>query len=400
MQRDRNEKARPVYLASEGPFNDLLMNPVTSLVNASGVYPLSNLRDVQRTANTGSITDSTNGEYRVRHATGSDEASLVTAQHGRYAPGHGAEAGIGIRFDGTLSDASSYAEWGYLHEASDGTVDDGLLFGVDTTGTYIRVVRNGTQTFKTYAGSWNMRASAIDATQADGAIYQIRFSYYGYGLVEFYIVNPSTGDGQQEPILVHTWAPTSATSLTNSNLQVGARVGSTAGTDDFSVYVGGRKFHVLGDYKPQRRVTGAYASASSVGTTTVPILSFRRKAAEKWDPVTITPAGFDTIVATNNMVFEVRVGSTLTGASWGSVTNQPDDETSLEMDTTASAVNTATGVLVWAGLLESGAGSNTASNSVAAIPTDVGENAVISYCARAVTSTADIELVARVIEEW
>lgn len=410
IQKVQRDYPQSVWIRNEDPYGNVLVTNRHALVELSGAYPLSDARDKTREVGTGSVTATTTGEYRVRHQTGGDEATLLTARHGRYVPGFGAEAGIGMRLEGELTDASSLAEVGYFTEDASGNVEDGFFIGEDANGAYIRVVKEGTQTHFAYQndnindGPWNITGHklATPLAYSGGRVYQIRFPYYGYGLVEFYIVQSATGDTSQEPLLVHTYKSDAGTSVANPNLQTGVRVRGANGTDDFSAYISGRKFHILGGYRPHQRVTTEVVEGVSVGATKIPLISFRRKGG-LFDHITLSPGGFDGIVTSNDVVMSLRVGSDITGGTapvWGDPTNHPAAETALEVDTTADDVDTNTGAQVWTGLVAAGQGNSGGAVNIAALNIEIPDDAILTLCARALAGTATVSAALRVIEEW
>ena len=380
------------------------------LFELSGSRPLSNLRDVQRTSGSATITDSTNGEYRLRHTTGGDAGSLLSAPRGRYIPGNVGEAGIGIRFEGTIEHSSSFAEWGYFDEDGSGDVRDGVLFGVDATDAYIRIVRNGTQTFKRYRLSTNNSGNVSWDNTSDylsplevtrGRVYQFPYAYYGYGGVTIKVLDSDERRQDFRITDAYTYIANAETLFANPNLRIGARVGSTAGTDDFSVYVGGRKFAVYGDDNASRRDTGEMVTGISCDSTSLtPLMTFRSKDTAGFRSINLEFSGFDVIVATNPVEIQIRVSDTLDTASFATPSYTDATETAIEVDTTATAISSTAGTVVYKGLFPAGAGNRTEGRGVNLPQFQLPENTNLTIAARGVGGTATVDLMGRIEEVW
>ena len=160
------------------------------IVELNSSYGTSLIRDRETTAGTGAVAKDTTGEIKVSTgATASSSATLEANARGRYIPGYGAEIGIGVRFD-SVPTGEQNATWGAF---SIGDVD-GINFGYDATGPYVAYTRDSTET-KVYQDSWNL--DKLDGTgtsgqtldMSEGNIFQVKFTWYGYGQILFGVVN-------------------------------------------------------------------------------------------------------------------------------------------------------------------------------------------------------------------
>ena len=189
-------------------FDELIVSERTPLIEINSALGISVLRDVTAATNTGAVTNSGGENVLSTGTTTASTASLTTVEYGRYYPGTSAQMGMGIRAPGTYT-GTAFAEWGYFGST------DGFGYGVDATDDYLFYTRAGSQT-KVYQTDWNV--DAMDGTGPSGAtldisqgnIYQINFSWYGYGAIEWYVVMDGFS-GRQTPILVHRYRPTTAT---------------------------------------------------------------------------------------------------------------------------------------------------------------------------------------------
>lgn len=380
------------------PFGELRSYERTPLVELKSIYGLSNLRDVQTVAGSATITN-TNGEFKLTTtANGTDAATLDSAERGRYLAGQGSEMGIGIRISDTPT-GSQAVRWGYFDD------NDGYGFGVDATGFFVFDRTGGSETLVRPA---NFTADKLDGTGASGQtlnlatgyIFQIEFSWYGYGVIEYKVVMYNTTTFKQETITFHRLRKTQQVSVQDPNLPVRAKVenGGTANAFD-SVYVGGRQFSTLGRYNPNRRITSQYRLAlANVSTTFKPTVTFRRKSA--FDSVSVKTQGF-TLLSDQDLVVQLRLNGTLTGASYATPTDHTASETALEADVAASDITN--GEVLWTDLVDaSGSGVNASGGGGAiVIPEDfIGVQPVTLCVRRAGGTDATVSAVLRAAEEW
>lgn len=365
-------------------FDEARVAQKTPVIDLNAVHGLSLLRDDQQTSGTGAVTD-VQSEFRVRHQAAGDFARLSSASRGRYQPGTIGEVGIGMRLDTIPTTGDFEIIWGYFDMQMDaGTntqnIENGMVFGIDQNGEFIAVYKAGTEIEKVYSDNWNGRdADAHNLTE--GTIFQIDFLYYGYGTIKFKYVESNAG--KQETRVLHTFSNTGGTTVDNTNLQVGGYVKSTDSTDDFSLYLAGRQFNVVGNYTPQRRLNSVRNDGVATNTTTfVPVASVRKRFSRR--EVASNVFGFD-LISTTDAYVQIRYNSTLTGATFTALDEQPADETGLEQDTSATAIDTATGIKLFEGVVTGGGGSQkTSLSSVTDLPVDVPDEGIITLTAKAV----------------
>lgn len=382
-------------------FNEKLFAERTPIIELNGAYPVSDLRDDQQTSGSGAITDS-GSEFRVRHQASEDFARLASASRGRYQPGNSAECGIGVRFDSVPTSGDFVAYWGYFDMELDGnnnnkeTIKNGIVFGVDKDGTFVEMIKDGVSQDKVYQGNFNIRNS--DLKLKDGNIFQIEFTYYGYGPIKFQYLETSE-DGVREVYDLHVMQRKGATTLSNSNLQVGGLVKSSNTGEDFSMFIGGRQFAIIGDYRPRSRTNSEFVTTSgdTVGTSGfTPIISFRRKASRRETAVAVL--GFD-VSNNTDQIIEIRVKGTLTNASFGDLSNQVSGETALEVDTSATDIDTTTGVQVYQLYAPSTGNKNTfKATQTGELFVDVPDEANITFSSKAVSTDGDISINPRIEE--
>ena len=377
----------------ESPFGEFLVVQRTPIIELNSSYGTSALRDIETATGSGSITTS-NAEIIVSTgATATSTAKLETSEVGRYIPGYAAEIGVGIRIP-TDPTGNQVFTWGGLSSGG----NDGLYFGKDATGFFVARLRSGSET-KVYQSSWNKDIldgtgdSTFNINNADGHIYQINFTWYGYGSIEFGVVG--TVNGIQRFIPCHVFSDFNETSIVSPNLRVFAEADNGGDASDATLYVAGRQYSIIGQYVPKFRFTGDWRAGVTTGTTEEPIVSFRRKTG--FEDRSVKLEGFDVLSATQPHIIEIRIGGSLTGASFGTPTNHTAAETALESDTSATAITG--GIVVWQELVDAGAGAQVelAGRSV---DFDIPDTEVVTICARTVSGSGSVSAALRMREEW
>lgn len=387
---------QPFIQPKTSQFGEIRVSEPSQQINLKSIYGVSALRDITTTAGSGSITN-TSGEYVLKTtASGADSAIFDSAERGRYIAGQDAEAGIGIRVTDTPS-GNQDLKWGYFDNTN------GFGFGQDPTGIYV-FTRKDSTTLKTYQSDWALDKldgqgdSGFTLDLSAGHIFQINFSWYGYGAIEFKAVTFGE-DSEQTMTKVHRIRKADEVSVSDPNLPIRVEIANNGTADAFeSLYVGGRQFATIGKFIPARRVTSERRlSQGSIGETVLPTVSFRRKSG--FDSVSVKAQGIS-IVTTADVIVEIRTGGTLTGTSFGTPTNTTASETAVESDTSATAITG--GELIYSDLIEAGQGKS--SSGSARIPlTDqdfIGTDP-ITICIRQVSGTGGTATTLfRVLEEW
>lgn len=382
------------------PFAELLVNERTPIIELKSAYNIvSALRNV-KTETGGATVTATSGEHVLTTtALASDVARLESAERGRYIPGYAAEAGIGVRSPITPAyTGAMVARWGYFD------ANDGFGFGRDATGIFVFLRRGGEDTI-TYQSAWNADrlqgagASGLTLAPGRGQIYQVRYTWYGYGAIEWRVVLCDSLFRQQT-VVVHRTAPNGQTSIQNPDLPLRAEVLNGATAAAHILYVGGRQYSILGRYVPNRRITaGRRLALGSIGTTFLPLVTLRRKSSGTYGSVSAKVEGFD-ILTDADLIVQLRLNAALTGASYGTPDDVTAQETALERDASATAVTN--GELLWEGLVFGGSGGNArGAGSVGLLDFDFIGQQPVTLCVRRVSSTnATASAVLRVKEEW
>lgn len=373
--------------------------PVISLKSN---YGFSDLRDKRTVTGSGTVTNLVgDGKYTISSGTTPDSiAELRSVERGRYVSGSIAVPGVGISLPQSLIGDEEII-WGYFDEDE----TEGFGFGCDAIGLFIFRLFEGVEVDRVYrrgedgGPSWD---DPMDGTGPSGDtlnsanvdIYRMPFRWYGAGPVVFEVAGNGT---QTDTVQVLTLEASGGNPIVSDpNLPINIRVKNGSNGRDILAYVYGRQFSILGRYQPNRRITGDFRLSQSVGTTFVPLVTFQQKA--DYTSVSVKTAGVDLIVSNASIIYEIRVGATLTGASYAAPSNIPATETALEFDTSATALTN--GQKIYSGVAASGTGAQV-SGSSSDIP-DIELPAVtpITLCARAISGTATVTSVFRAREEW
>lgn len=337
-----------IIISNIGPnvdsqFNELRVAQKTPIVELTSVYGLSDLRDVVFTTGSGTVTN-TSTEYQVSTTgSGADSAVLESALRGRYEPGYAGEAGIGIRIP-TVPTGDQVARFGMF----DG--QNGAFFGVTSTDIFVAIRRGGADTVINQS-AWNV--DPLDGSGPSGAtlnlskgnIYQVVFTWYGYGVIEFRVVLPDPTTGAQEVVTVQRYSPSGQTSIIDPNQPLRAEVDNGGTAVAFDLFVGGRQYNIIGKYRPVNRVTSERRTVTNVGTTLIPVISFTRKAvfpasSARANSVSV---GLEkiSIISTTDLNYQVLLGGTIDGAYANyptATTIIPDSETALLVNTTCTTI--------------------------------------------------------------
>jgi hypothetical protein len=179
------------------------------------------------------------------------------------------------------------------------------------------------------------------------------FSWYGYGAIAWKVVL-TDALGNQLVQVVHRYAPSGQTSIIVPNQPITLLLESNATAGALTAYVAGRQFSVLANNPyPVLRVTSCYSilqalTKNSTGTF-LPVVAVQRKTGYLGNPIKISSIDF---VSSADCMFEVRMNSTLTGASFGATQDTPASETALQFDTSATAMSG--GTTIYMGLVPTG----------------------------------------------
>lgn len=276
-------------------FNEAITVEKTTIFDLKPQYGGSMIRDnITASINGGTIAE-LDGELTLLTTTNTVSIAQVdSVQRGVYIAGKSAECGIGFRYPANPT-GTIVAEWGLLNDAN------GYYFGIDSTSRFVAVRRNSVNTVIRQS-SWNLDRmdgtgiSGVNLTNFTniGLIYQIRFTWYGYGGVVFQILIP--GVLEDRLIEVHRYRPTAGINSTiDPNLPIRVKVSNNGTATSFNAFVGGRQYSVFGKFNPQNRTTTAYRlNTSTTSGLWFPVIIWRLKTLfnGRSNSISSAPGGF------------------------------------------------------------------------------------------------------------
>ncbi|WP_404332362.1 hypothetical protein [Mesobacillus maritimus] len=385
-------------------FSELMVSRRTPVVELTSVYGLSVLRDLVETTGSGTVTNTT-VEYQITTTTGAaDSATLDSVERGRYMPGYAGQAGIGVRIPLAPTNDQVF-RWGMVDD------ENGAFFGQSVAdGIFVAIRRAGVDTIIPQT-SWNVDPldgtgpSGLTLDLALGNIFQITFTWYGYGVIEFNVVvqNPTTL--AQEVVTVHRFRPANETSLTDPNLPLRAQIENNGATAEVrNLFVGGRQYSILGKFNPEFRITSERRTVT-VGIAGLPVISFQRKpefpaGSLRPNSVSVTLEGID-IVTANDVFFQVVVGGTLNTAFTTfptTNTNIPNNETALLVNNDATTITG--GEVVFQGVASGAPGASRDLAEANLLDFELPDDESVSLVIGTFTGTSLVSAVLRVTEEW
>ncbi|KIL47056.1 hypothetical protein [Jeotgalibacillus campisalis] len=384
-------------------FDELNVSRRTPIIELKSVYGLSDLRDIVATTGSGTVTN-TAVEYQISVTGGAtDSATLDSAERGRYMPGYAGQAGIGVRIPAPPA-ATQVFRWGLFDE------ENGAYFGQSVAdGIFVAIRRAGVDTIIPQT-SWNVDPldgtgpSGITLDLAIGNIFQINFTWYGYGVVEFNVAVQNPVTLAQQVVTVNRYRPANQTSFTDPNLPLRGQIENGGAAAARSIFVGGRQYSILGEFNPSFRITSERRQVT-VNTTGVPVISFQRKAifpagSGRSNSVRVTLEGVD-ILSSQDIYFQIIVGGSLNTAFTDfptGTTEIPSDETSLRVNNTATTITG--GEVVFQGV---GAGTLFFSRALATanlLDFELPDDDIVSLVIGSITGTPLIAAAFRVTEDW
>lgn len=382
-----------------GEFLSVTRTPIIELNSAHGTSLLRDAVTLTGSASKDDINGSlTSGEISISTgATASSKATLASAETARYIPGYSAQIGVGCRIP-TAPVGNQTLRFGGRGASG----QNGFYFIYDVNGLGVARLKEGVETV-VYQSSWNVDKgdgtgrSGVNIDFSLGHIFQIDYTWYGYGNVEFSIVE--TVGILQRVVVLHVIDKDSftGTSIADPSLQIFAEVENGATASNLTTYVGGRQFSILGDYVPKYRFTGDNRAAVTVTTALTPLVSFRIKTA--FQNRSIQLENFSAInTGANTGILAVVLDGTLTGASWVTPSGYTALETAVEADRSATAITG--GDIIWQGdMVPSGLGSRVGLGG-REIELDLPANSQVTLCGKTFSSTTTLQSSFTLKEEW
>jgi len=387
-------------------YGDLSTIQRRTVIDLTSSFGTSTLRDETNATGSAEIAqdpDPATGEIVLSTGTTPDSnIELRSAEYGRYVPGYSAQQGVGIRIPDPPTEGE--LRWGYFNG------QDGFYWGYDGEQDELFVARQkgGNEQTRTYRSDWN-RASVRGVLDTGfsvegGSIFQIDFSWYGYGIVLFTIVAQTADDlrntsPRQESVIVHAITVDNETSVTDPNQPIQVTAENGAGGEDARIRVGGRQFSVFGEEPSEERTTSETIFSTTIADGAwTHIMSWRRDPATDENArlkVSDADIGID-----QTAKFALVVNADVSGQNWQIPELVDPDETLLQYDESGTFDGIGNGTKTYERSIRVGG----TGNAQAAIDLDVdlqfGQNTVVSLIGQANGGTGDAVTAMRMKEDW
>lgn len=222
-------------------FGTLEASELTPVIQGDWVYGINTqLWNTPVTSGTGASVDTNASRLRIQSGTDSAGYAYITSRKiVRYRAGQGVLFRITPIF--TAGAADNIQLWGCGNIASNAP-QDGYFFGVNGIAPGIVHYNGGTPTW-TAQTSWNgdkcngSAGTSFNWNPAYGTPAMIKYPYLGFGDIEFFLQNPSTGRW----ILVHTIQYANTTNLVqlgNPSLHIVGYTKNSGNTSNIILYSG------------------------------------------------------------------------------------------------------------------------------------------------------------------
>lgn len=299
---------------------------------AGGV--VSNFRDKIVTSSAATVTE---GDSEICLSTGAGvngNVLLRTKRRMQYVSGIELEIGTGIRIP-TLPVGTQEAKWGYFDD------ENGFGCGVDVTGSYTFSVRSGSIN-KKRQNSWAVDtlngsgSSGLSLDLSSGNIFNIIFSWYGYGDATFYAYPYSPSAGSRKRTMFDRIVTENSTSIQTPNQPISVEVNNGSVGGDFRVYVGGRQASSLGPLFSAKRTYSGNSLQVPVTSSTnfVNLFSMKKKNLLNNGRKNTIQVLLNSYTVTTNQSVLIELLYSLSGSVPGTYQNPPNipaAETGLEL---------------------------------------------------------------------
>jgi len=389
-------------------FGDLATIERTTVLDVSSTFGTSVIRDEIDTTGSAQVAqnpDTSTGELVLETGTtANSDITLATAEYGRYTPGYSAEAGVGIRIPDIPTEGE--ARWGYFNG------DDGFYFGYDGDQGELFIGRrkDGTEAQRIYRSDFNRNSLdevlGIDWDVDRGAIFQIDFSWYGYGIIQFTIVDQTANDlrntsPRQDSVVVHALVVEGETSVSDPNQPVTVELENGDTGDNNQIRIGGRQFSVFGQQSTERRITAESEFDQTVqdGVWTH-LMSWTRDQPLVDANSKLNINSMDFAIDQTAKVALVY-NADVTGTTYVNPSLTPEEETLLGVSLDGTFNGIGNGTKVWEGSVRVGTGGPTQLSDLSPeVDVRFGQNGVLSLIAQCDGGTGQTDYTMRMEEDW
>ena len=386
-------------------FDDTATIERRSLVDSTSSFGTSVVRDEITSTGTGSVSEDPADSGEIELSTGTDQGSTIvlsSASYGRYTPGFSAQVGIGIRFPEIP--ISGEILWGYYDD------NNGYYFGYDGEKQELFVARIdfGIELNRVYRSNWNGEnirdALGFDWDITDGSIFQIDFSWYGYGIIVFQLVQQSANsespsDPKQKTITLHTLAINGEATTSDPNQPIRVEADNQNSSEDIRVRIGGRQFSVFGQEPEEDRTTSDTKSGITVPDRSWGhVMSWRRKQSREAN-ARLDAQGVTWSAGVTSR-YAIVVKANISGLNFTNPSLTNPDETLLEVSFDGTFNGIGDGTKQFEDHLNAGSTGTAQGSSRVETSVAFGQNNIVSLLAYGTEGSGSALATMRMSEDW
>lgn len=337
--------ADPVFITNleKDVYNMVGTFSKTTLIDLKADKGLNYLRNDISINGTGTIVNNLgDAEYTLSVSSPNDSCSLISKEKGSYLAGKTVEVGIAMRLPSPLQ-SSQTLKWGYFSDT------DGVYFLKTNNKFYVCIMRDNIET-KFEQSQFNR--DRMDGTTgsyktlnfADGNIFRINFSWYGYGAIQFSVLGTDLS-GSQKLLPLHVFQTIGQTSTKHPCLPLSVKLNyGTTFSSPTTVFITGRQYTILGSFNSIYRLNGIY-SLNKICPVNIftPLLTIQKDTSHTDFKVNLNDI---MINSSQNTYIEIRSQTTLTNSAFTTI---PNSESCIEYDTVSDTVTL--GIILWCGII-------------------------------------------------
>ena len=304
------------------------------IINLPPFYGVSSLRNNINTSGSGYASNNpiTESEIKLNCSGANDSVALRSIERGIYVSGLTCEVGLGMRLPINNLTGNQVLRWGYFSN------QNGFYFKLTSTDFQVCILNNSIETCISRS---NFNGDKVDGNGksgnsldfSKGNIFTILFSWYGFGLVSFYVTG-SSKSSNQSPLVLHEYQTVGKTSTRIPNLPIQVILDNNGTVANTDVFVAGRQFSILGNYTLSKRVTSLYKYLCSMSHEAfLPILSIKRKVEFVGCSIKLHDIKIKSSV---DCEVKILTNTTLTSSLWG---NHPSFESACSVDSSSTGAS-------------------------------------------------------------
>jgi hypothetical protein len=315
-------------------FDELLTADLTPKIQLEFPYNINTDIVTTTLVASGAVTQSNSKAVIASGAAINSSATLISKRVLKYDPGQGAL----VRFSAIFTTGVA----GSQQEVGLGDSTDGFFFGYNGADFGVLRRQNGVDNWIAQT-SWNRDKAdnktvlpKIDFTK--GNVFQIRFQWLGFGLISFWIENPSTG----QPVRIHNMEYANANtnpSVFNPTLPLFVKSANTTNNTDIQIQTSSLAAFIEGKEVLLGSKNSKDNTKTGIGNTETNIITIRNRStfASKTNRVDVELDFLGVAVdGTKNSIIKLIKNTTLGGTP--TYTNISVDTSVVEFDVAGTTI--------------------------------------------------------------